>query len=63
MVGVPLWRAASSYEQQPESHDGCDNTQDQEPDGPVTRCTGEKFQIPPDLVVKSQPTDSIDIIL
>jgi hypothetical protein len=44
MVGVPLRRSAPSYEQQPESHNGCDNTQDQEPDGPVTRCPGEEFR-------------------
>src|SRR5215510_8062993 len=41
---IKLRRAAPSYEQQPESHNGCDNTQDQEPDGPVTRGTGEEFR-------------------
>jgi|GEM_PF-2710866 hypothetical protein len=42
MVGVPLRRGAPSYEQQTESKNGRNHARDQEPNGPVTRRTGEE---------------------
>src|SRR6266545_1258980 len=44
MVWVPLRRSAPPSEQQAEAKNGRDHPREQEPDGPVTRCTSEKLR-------------------